>query len=322
MTYPTLLCHAEDHDLRLPRNGDDDSRSIPGWLWWKAWSQVKDTGTHEFVESNRGLWDEWAAIHAGSAWYDLESVRGGLCKLRPYEIDEVGDVRGRTLLHLQCQIGTDTVSWARRGAVVTGVDFSPRAIDIATQLAVDTGVDARFMCSDVLELPQALTGSFDIVYTSRGVLGWLPDLSRWARVVAHFLAPGGVFYVTDIHPIAEVLDHSATEVRVSRPYFPRAEPIAYRVQGSYADRSARVATEVEYLWTHSVAELVTAVAQAGLVIEFFHEFPWLDRPWPFLCQQGEQGWTLPPGSGGELPLFLSLRARKLTGDGGPQPHVG
>lgn len=283
---------------------------------------MKDTGTDEFVESNRGLWDEWATIHAGSAWYDLESVRGGLCKLRPYEIDEVGDVRGRTLLHLQCQIGTDTVSWARRGAAVTGVDFSSRAVDIATQLAVDAGVDARFLCSDVLELPQALTGTFDIVYTSRGMLGWLPDLSRWARVVAHFLAPGGVFYVTDIHPIAAVLDDSATEVRVSRPYFPRAEPTAYQVQGSYADRSAQVVTEVEYLWTHSVAELVTAVAQAGLVIEFFHEFPWLDRPWPFLCQQGEQGWTFPPGSDGELPLFMSLRARKPAGDGVPWPHVG
>ncbi len=271
---------------------------------------MSGSGVEDFVESNRTLWNEWAEIHARSDWYDLEAVRRGSSKLRPYEIDEVGDVEGRTLLHLQCQIGTDTIAWARRGARVTGVDFSPRAIAIATKLADELGVEARFVCSDVLELPQALTGDFDIVYTSRGVLGWLPDLVRWARVVAHFLAPGGFFYLTDIHPIAKVLDDSASEVRVSRPYFPRSEPIGYKVQGTYADPDAQVSSEVKYLWPHSVAELITAVAQAGLVIEFFHEFPWLDRPWPFLRKQDERTWTLPPRSEAELPLFLSLRARK------------
>lgn len=267
---------------------------------------------HRFLESNRGLWDEWADIHARSAWYDLESVRRGACKLRSYEVDEVGEVAGRSLLHLQCQLGTDTVSWARRGATVTGVDFSPRAVAVARQLAADTEVDAHFVCSDILTLPAVLTGTFDLVYTSRGVLGWLPDLTRWAQVVAHFLAPGGVFYVTDIHPIAEVLDSSASELRVSRPYFPRSEPVGYPVRGSYVDRDAQVATEVEYLWPHSVAELITAVAGAGLVIEFFHEFPWLDRPWPFLHEQEGLGWVLPPGGQGELPLFFSLRAGKPT----------
>jgi SAM-dependent methyltransferase len=277
--------------------------------------KVSGTGVGYFVESNRALWDEWAEINAKSSWYGLDAVRRGSYKLRPYEIDEVGDVEGRTLLHLQCQIGTDTIGWARRGARATGVDFSPRAVAIATALATELGVDARFVCSDVLELPQALDGTFDIVYTSRGVLGWLPDLARWARVVARFLTPGGFFYLTDIHPIAKVLDDSASEVRVSRPYFPRAEPIGYKVQGTYADPDAEVSSEVKYLWPHSVAELITAVAQAGLVIEFFHEFPWLDRPWPFLRKQDERTWTLPADSEAELPLFLSLRARKPASSG-------
>lgn len=271
---------------------------------------MSDAGTRDFVGANRALWDEWAEIHAKSEWYDLAAVRTGECKLRSYELDEVGDVRGRTLLHLQCQLGTDTVAWARRGAQVTGVDFSPRAVAIASKLAAEAGIDARFVCSDVMELRNELTGTFDIVYTSRGVLGWLPDLAEWARVVAHFLAPGGFFYLTDIHPIAKALDDSASEVRVTRPYFPRSEPIAYKVQGTYADPGAEVASEVKYLWTHSVAELVSAVAQAGLVIEFLHEFPWLDRPWPFLRKQDERTFTLPAGSEAELPLFLSLRARK------------
>lgn len=207
--------------------------------------KVSETGVRDFVESNRALWDEWAEIHAKSDWYDVDAVRRGNSKLRPYEIDEVGDVEGRTLLHLQCQIGTDTIAWARRGARATGVDFSPRAVEIATQLAAELGVEASFVCSDVLELPQALTGTFDIVYTSRGVLGWLPELAQWARVVAHFLAPGGVFYLTDIHPIAKVLDDSSSDVRVNRPYFPRTEPIGYKVQGTYADPDAQVSSQVK-----------------------------------------------------------------------------
>lgn len=271
---------------------------------------MTNTDVQDFVASNRALWDEWADIHAESSWYDLNAVRSGANKLRSYEIDEVGPVDGRTLLHLQCQIGTDTIAWARRGATVTGVDFSPRAVEIASKLAAESVVSARFVCSDVLELPAALGGTFDVVYTSRGVLGWLSDLNRWAAVVAHFLAPGGVFYLTDIHPIAKVLDDSASEVQVSRPYFPRPEPVAYPVRGTYADPTAQVASDVKYLWTHSVAELITAVAQAGLVIEFFHEFPWLDRPWPFLSRQDDRTWVLPDDSSAELPLFLSLRARK------------
>jgi SAM-dependent methyltransferase len=268
------------------------------------------TGADEYVASNRELWDEWADIHARSEWYDLDAIRNGVSKLRPYEVEEVGDVADRRLLHLQCQIGTDTIAWARRGARVTGVDFSPRAVAIATQLAAELDIDARFVCSDVMTLPQALSGTFDIVYTSRGVLGWLPDLAAWARVVAHFLEPGGFFYLTDIHPIAKVLDSSATDIQVRNPYFPRSDPVAHKVQGSYADPDARVRSEVKYLWTHSVGELITAFAQAGLIIEFFHEFPWLDRPWAFLRQQDERTWIMPPDVEAELPLFLSMRARK------------
>ncbi len=178
-----------------------------GWVCWHDWSFRPDT--------NRALWDEWAEIHARSDWYNLDAVRRGECKLRPYEIDEVGDVGGKTLLHLQCQIGTDTICWARRGADVTGVDFSARAVAIATDLARELAVDARFVCADVLRLPDVLEAEFDVVYTSRGVLGWLPDLDRWATVVAHFLAPGGVFYLTDVHPVAKVF------VNQDRPDRPR-----------------------------------------------------------------------------------------------------
>ena len=261
-----------------------------------------------YLGSNRDLWDEWAQIHAQSDWYDLDAVRTGADKLRPYEVLEVGDVTGLTMLHLQCQIGADSVAWARRGAKVTGVDFSPRAIAIANALAKQIGVDAAFVCADVMKLPQVLAGTWDVVYTSRGVLGWLPDLAGWARVVAGYLKPGGFVYLTDIHPVAKALDDTSPELRVSRPYWPRPEPVAYPVAGSYADPAATVHTPVKYLWVHSTGELITAVAQAGLVIEFFHEFDWLDRPWPCLHKQDDRHYVLPGTA--ELPLFLSLRARK------------
>jgi SAM-dependent methyltransferase len=270
---------------------------------------TRETG--EYLAANQALWDEWAEIHARSQWYDLEAVRQGNCKLRPYELEEVGDVEGRRLLHLQCQIGTDTVCWAQRGASATGVDFSPRAVAIATDLARELGVDARFVCADVLLLPDLLGGTFDVVYTSRGVLRWLPNLSRWAEVVAHFLAPGGTFYITEIHPVAKALiAEGVTEPRAGHAYFPRPEPLALPVQGSYADPTAEVTQSLKYLWPHSMGELVTAVAAAGLHVEFLHEFPWADRPFSFLEQHDDRTWVFPAGSEGELPLFFSLKATK------------
>jgi SAM-dependent methyltransferase len=269
----------------------------------------QDVSPSAAIESNRTLWDEWAKIHAAGGWYNLDAVRAGADKLRPYEIDEVGDVAGLTMLHLQCQIGTDSIAWARRGVHVTGVDFSPVAVRIARQLAAETGVDAKFVCSDVMQLPDNLEGTWDIVYASRGILGWLPDLAAWAKVVGHFLKPGGVFYLTDIHPVAKAVDDSSENFQLGRPYWSRTEPTRHDVRGTYADPDAKVQTTDKYLWTHSTAELLTSIAQAGLCLEFFHEFAWLDRPWPSLIKQSEREF-LPP-NGIELPLSFSLQARKL-----------
>lgn len=161
---------------------------------------------NEFLEGNRELLDEWTGIHESSSFYDLRSFREGGVRLRDYEIEQVGNVEGKTMLHLQCHFGIETLSWARLGATVTGVDFSPKAIALATSLAEDLGLEARFIESSVYELPERLEGSFDVVYTSRGVLGWLPDIRGWARTVANFVRPGGIFYITEAHPIAWALD--------------------------------------------------------------------------------------------------------------------
>jgi 2-polyprenyl-3-methyl-5-hydroxy-6-metoxy-1,4-benzoquinol methylase len=150
-------------------------------------------GMDDYLAANKALWNEWTAIHETSSFYNLEGFKAGGSRLRDYEVDEVGDVTGKSLLHLQCHFGIDTLSWARLGARVTGADFSERAIELARSLAAELGLDATFVRSDLYDLSSVLDGQFDVVYTSRGVLGWLPDLERWAEVVAHFLRPGGVF---------------------------------------------------------------------------------------------------------------------------------
>lgn len=270
-----------------------------------------------YSQENRRLWDEWARIHATSpaaaSFYGLDAFRAGGSKLRDYEVEEVGPVQGKDLLHLQCHVGLDTLSWARLGARVTGVDYSPEAIAQARRFADELDIPARFVQSDVLSLPQALDELFDVVYTSRGVVGWLPDLRRWGEVVSHFLRPGGVFYITEGHPFMWVFEDvepvEPGELRVRYPYFARDEPLSFQVQGSYADREAKVESEREHTWVHPLGEVVTAIAWAGLVIEFLHELPFLEWPAPFL-EERDGRWWLPDGTPGEIPLMFSLRARR------------
>src|SRR5437763_6069989 len=154
------------------------------------------------LRENQALWDAWTRIHVPSPFYDVASFRDGTrpIRLSEYERDEVGPVDEKSLLHLQCHFGHDTLSWARLGATVTGVDFSERAIELARSLSKDLDIPARFVLSDLYGLPDALHDTFDVVFTSYGVLNWLPDIPRWGQVAAHFLKPGGTFYVVEGHP--------------------------------------------------------------------------------------------------------------------------
>ncbi len=268
-------------------------------------------GSRPFLEDNRALWDEWAVINHESDFYRVGEFKRGTSKLRGYELEEVGPVAGKSLLHLQCHFGLDTLSWAREGAIVTGADFSDQAIALARGLAAELAIQATFVRSDLYELPNVLDGPFDVVYTSRGILGWLPDLARWGQVIAHFLRPGGIFYITEVHPFLQVMDDDdgVTELRLRFHYFPRPEPVTFPVQGSYADRTAPLEQKVEHWWQHSVSEIVGSLIDAGLDIEFFHEFPFLEWPAPGLVERDGR-WWLPETQEGEIPLFFSLRARK------------
>ena len=281
-------------------------------------------GSAAFLEENRTLWDAWTKIHVDSTFYDVASFRNGgerTIRVKDYEREEVGDVAGKSLLHLQCHFGLDTLSWARLGATVTGADFSPEAVATARELAADLGIEATFVCSNLYELPANLDAerAFDIVYTSHGVLGWLPDIAEWAKVAAHFVKPGGFLYVTEAHPVAMAFENEGVEpgeLKLTYPYWEHAEPISFDVHGSYADPEAPTEGLREHGWDHGMGEIVTAVVQAGLSVEFLHEFPFVGWKMDFL-ERGDDGlYRLPGELDGRLPLYFSLKATRP--EGGPR----
>lgn len=261
-----------------------------------------------YLQSNQHLWDEWTDLHEQSPLYKVKEFKAGASTLRPIERAELTYVAGKTLLHLQCHFGLDTLSWARAGAIVTGVDLSERSIARARSLSAELNLPATFVCSDLFDLPNALAGQFDIVYTSYGVLNWLPDLQRWAAVVAHFLKPGGIFYIVEFHPFSRVFDSDSAELKVANPYFFVEEPFRFEIQGSYA---AEAATPLHgYNWNHSLSEVFNALIAAGLGIECFNEFPFTLRERIAGMVQGEDGlWRL-TRQHNMVPLLFSLQARK------------
>ncbi|MGH3150953.1 MAG: class I SAM-dependent methyltransferase [Streptosporangiaceae bacterium] len=260
----------------------------------------------EWRSLNRANWDDRVPIHLASSFYDLAGFRAGVSSLRAFELAEVGDVRGRRLVHLQCHIGLDTLSWARRGAQVSGLDFSAPAIEAASSLAAELDLAARFVVADVYDAVAAFGGQrFDIVYTGIGALVWLPDVFGWARVVAGLLEPGGFVYLIEGHPFAQILDDASGRV-VTRDYFER-EPIVEDYPFSYTDGPALAHTrEVEF--QHGLGEIITALADAGLRIEFVHErdFEVFSR-FDVLQRQDDGTYRLPAGQP-RVPMLYSLRA--------------
>ncbi|HUP28144.1 MAG TPA: class I SAM-dependent methyltransferase [Chloroflexia bacterium] len=285
----------------------------PGTKYNRAVNKmVQGSDTNQYIESNRKLWDRWTELHEHSEMYDLANFKPDGSRLGRVEREEVGDVIGRSLLHLQCHFGLDTLSLAGLGASATGVDFSGKAITLARSLSTRLGVPATFVLSDVYDLPGNLRGQFDIVFTSHGVLWWLPDLARWARVVAHFLKPGGTFVVVDSHPFASVFDNDhPSDLVVKHGYFSSPEPQRFEVQGSYAAADPGPPA-VEYGWTHSMSEIVSSIITAGLHIESLREFPFQSwRMFPFMEQRDDGCWRLPSGMP-DMPLMFSLKATKLA----------
>jgi 2-polyprenyl-3-methyl-5-hydroxy-6-metoxy-1,4-benzoquinol methylase len=265
----------------------------------------------EQLRANRAMWDERVAIHVRSEFYDNESFKVGRVSLHQVEIDEMGDVGGKRLLHLQCHFGQDTMSWARLGAKVTGIDFSPSAVEVANGMATELGLGARFVCANVYDAGEALGGEcFDVVYTGGGAIIWLDDIERWARIVADSLEPGGVLYLREFHPVAGVFDYESLELKPRFRYFTN-EALYDETPGTYTDGDAQTQHNASYEWVHTVGDVVTAVAGAGLVIEFLHEFSATGyRALPMMVRGNDGMWRLPGELHEMLPLMYSLRARK------------
>jgi len=265
----------------------------------------------EQQRANRDLWDEWAPINARSELYQLAAFRAGANKLNALEREELGDVRGKRLLHLMCHFGMDTLSWARLGAEVTGVDFSPVAIRMAGELSAEVGVPGRFLCCDLYELPGRLDETFDIVFTSYGVLAWLPDLSGWARLIARYLKPGGVFYMAEIHPFCMQLDDKtdASAWRIGYDYFHRG-PLKLEDGTSYSDSAAKVRQPVHFEWMYRMGDVVSVLIENGLRLEFLREHPFtVYQALPFFEKRADGYWH-PPASMHRVPLLFSVRAVK------------
>lgn len=261
----------------------------------------------ERLRTNRVNWNERTPVHAASDDYDVAGFRAGRVTLNALERREVGDVDGKTLLHLQCHFGLDTMSWERLGAVVTGVDFSDAAIALAKALRDETGSRARFILSDVYALSDVLDERFDIVFTSYGVLCWLPDLDGWARTIARRLKPGGVFYIAEHHPMLTALEQSAEsgEMVPTYDYFHSQ----VRLEGgapSYAG-DAPIQSPV-YEWSHSLGEIVTALIDAGLRIEFLREFAFCGYRAHPTMERGADGLWRFPERNDAIPQMFSLRA--------------
>ncbi|MEM7199199.1 MAG: class I SAM-dependent methyltransferase [Planctomycetota bacterium] len=273
----------------------------------------------DYTETNRQRWDELVPIHLRSAFYDVDGFRNGACSLMPPELEAVGDPRGLRLLHLQCHFGLDTLSWARRGAIVTGVDFSAPAVDAAKALAAETGIDARFVCADVLALGDALDDSFDLVFASYGALTWIGDLRGWMKVAQRFLRPGGRLCVVELHPQAFTLaaaqaPSDPTALLPADTYFATAAPYRDDEASTYADRSAVVEQREHYFWPWNLGDVVTAAAAAGLTIERLTELPRAHYPvFSFLEPDGGGAYRL-RGGVDAVPLTYVLLARRRFAD--------
>lgn len=261
---------------------------------------------NEYLEVNRKLWNEKTPIHVTSDFYDNDSFIAGKTTLKEVEIGLLGDIKGKSVLHLQCHFGQDTMSMSRMGAKCTGVDFSDVAMDKAKELNDRLRLDATFICSDVYKLPEVLDEKFDIVFTTYGVLGWLPDMTRWANVVSHFLKPGGKLVLVELHPAVWMFDNAFTYVQY--PYFNK-EAIVETLQGTYADRSADIELQ-EIGWNHPLSEVMQALINAGVEIRIFNEYDYSTQNcFANMVEVAPDRFYL-KGMEGKLPLMYAVVAEK------------
>lgn len=260
----------------------------------------------EYIKVNKSLWNGKTAIHLKSDFYDVEGFKKGRSTLNPIELIGLGDVKGKSILHLQCHFGMDSLSWARLGAKVTAIDLSDKAIDAAKLLNDELGLDAEFICSNIYDLKNVLNKKFDIVFTSYGTIGWLPDLDKWADIVSHFLKDGGTFFIAEFHPVVWMFDDNFTGIQYS--YF-NDEAIIEEIKGTYAERDADF-RHLSYGWNHPISEVLGSLINHGLKLELFEEYPFSYYNCFNNTVKIDDGTWQIKGFENKLPMMFSIKAVK------------
>ena len=260
-----------------------------------------------YFDINKATWNDKVKVHAKSDMYDLEAFKTGKSSLMSYELEALGDVFGKSLLHLQCHFGQDTLSWSRMGAKCTGIDLSDEGIKLAQNLNDELKLDAEFICCNVLDTSKYVKDTFDIVFTSYGVIGWLPDLKPWGKMIAERLKKGGTFFMAEFHPIVWMFDYLDHKPIMKYGYM-QDEVIYEEYEGTYADETSKMLSK-EYGWNHGISEVVNALIEAGLHIEYLKEFD--ESPYdvlPNLVKTDSEMFTTEEKL---YPLIFTLKASKF-----------
>jgi 2-polyprenyl-3-methyl-5-hydroxy-6-metoxy-1,4-benzoquinol methylase len=260
----------------------------------------------DYININKKTWNNKTDVHIASEFYDMEGFLNGKSTLNSIELELLGDVKGKKILHLQCHFGQDSMTLSRMGAKVTGIDFSEKAIEKAKEFANQLHLDTQFICCDVYETLQHINEEFDIVFTSYGTIGWLPDIEKWANVVSNCLKPNGKFIMADFHPVVWMYDNDFKEVYYS--YF-NIEPIIEDESGTYADRYSEIEAKT-ISWNHPTSEILNSLIDSGMEIKRFNEYDYS----PYNCfnetEEFEPGKFRVKHFGNKIPMVYSILATK------------
>ena len=259
-----------------------------------------------YIEINKQSWNCRLESHLKSDFYDLDGFLQGNSSLNDIELKLLGDIRGKNILHLQCHFGQDTISLARLGADVTGIDLSDKAIEAAEILSKKTETSVSFICCNIYDLPKHLDKQFDIIFTSYGTIGWLPDLDKWADIISKFLKPKGEFIFVEFHPVVWMFDDDFNKIEYN--YF-KDDPIIELENGTYANREADF-TQENITWNHSISEVINSLINNGLQIDSFDEFDYS----PYNCfnktkKIGINKYRI-KHLGNKIPMVYSIKATK------------
>jgi len=259
---------------------------------------------------NRTFWEEVTKLHLiPNEYYDIAGFKKGGCSLRPLELAEVGNVDDRLFLHLQCHIGLDSLSWSRLGAHVTGIDFSSESIAFARSLARETGISARFICSDIYNAPKLITEQYDIIFTSYGSIRWLHDLDAWAKNAYDALHEDGFLYIVDTHPKLLKMTAIDTQDYLIRCKFNSSGGVPPEI--GYSNDYAHKDIAIKFprcIWHHDMEHIVNSIILAGFEIEFIHEHYYCEDYYLTTMKKNDQGWYCMIKDKEMLPLMFSIKA--------------